>query len=413
MRNIPESFDALSQLQENYIPDHIPCREQQIQQIISYCKAACKNEPSNHPFIFGPTGTGKTVSVRYVLNNVSESCPRALPIYINLKGCKNEFNALWNLAEAIGVRVKNGVSVEWLYKKFFLHLKKSKRTPIIAMDEIDSIQGQGLDRMLYRLLREAEKPVTYLLIANKPDFFDRLDYRVKSSLGCASIVFPQYNASEIFTILKSKCADMKVSDNALMKIAKLTMKKGDIRFAFQLLLAANKNEELTPNLVESTYYENIREPRWLLLESLGTEGMLLFACFCRCYKFNLTADKALKTHNNYAEFNDIPALTEGQFKDITKKMIDLTLIKKKRIYQKTRLGESEGYKAGTKLTNPFFGESFVFVPFSYDGDFLDWLTFQLQKVKIDIGDNFWETAQTNIVYKLAAKKVFQKVENKN
>src|SRR3989344_1023500 len=59
-------------LQSNYTPNTIPHREEQIKQIASILAPALKLEKPSNLFLYGKTGTGKTLSVKYVMEEMTE-----------------------------------------------------------------------------------------------------------------------------------------------------------------------------------------------------------------------------------------------------------------------------------------------------------------------------------------------------
>jgi len=71
---------------------------------------------------------------------------------------------------------------------------------VIALDEIDKLDGRELNDVLY-LLKEIGK-VGLIFISNTRKYLLNLDPRVDSKLGFNSINFPPYSNEEIMIILK-------------------------------------------------------------------------------------------------------------------------------------------------------------------------------------------------------------------
>src|SRR3989344_8068675 len=63
-------FNDKSILQSNYRPEEIPHRGEQIKQIASILAPALRGERTSNIFLYGKTGTGKTLSIQYVQNKL-------------------------------------------------------------------------------------------------------------------------------------------------------------------------------------------------------------------------------------------------------------------------------------------------------------------------------------------------------
>ena len=68
-------------LQSNYTPEHIPHREEQIKQIANILAPALRQERPSNIFIYGKTGTGKTVCVRHTTKKLNNSVGPGMTIY--------------------------------------------------------------------------------------------------------------------------------------------------------------------------------------------------------------------------------------------------------------------------------------------------------------------------------------------
>ena len=59
-------FRDKSVLQTNYTPHSIPHRDKQIEQVASILAPLLRGERVSNLFVYGKTGTGKTLSIHYV-----------------------------------------------------------------------------------------------------------------------------------------------------------------------------------------------------------------------------------------------------------------------------------------------------------------------------------------------------------
>src|SRR3989344_861454 len=73
----------------SYTPEEILYREEQLQEVANVLAPALRVEKPSNLFIYGKTGSGKTISVKHILNSMSKVAQQnEIPlkyIYINCK----------------------------------------------------------------------------------------------------------------------------------------------------------------------------------------------------------------------------------------------------------------------------------------------------------------------------------------
>src|SRR3989338_9242058 len=180
-------------IQSNYTPETILHREEQTKQIANILAPALKHEKPSNAFIYGKTGTGKTLTVRHTTKKLmdvaeKEEVPLKI-IYLNCKlkrGVDTEYRLIAQLARELGKSIPpTGLPTEEVYRSFFKALNKQKQNYIIVLDEIDQLINKTGDNVLYNLMRineEIESQISIVGISNDVMFVDSLDPRVKSSL---------------------------------------------------------------------------------------------------------------------------------------------------------------------------------------------------------------------------------------
>ena len=96
-------------LQANFTPINIPHREEQIKQIASILAPSLKLDKPSNLFIYGKTGTGKTLSIKHTINKLLKVAEkRKIPlktIYLNCKLKKiadTEYRLIAKLAKELG-----------------------------------------------------------------------------------------------------------------------------------------------------------------------------------------------------------------------------------------------------------------------------------------------------------------------
>jgi cell division control protein 6 len=258
-RNIFQNKDTLA---ANFTPGNIPHRDAQIKGIALILAPILRGEKPSNVFIYGETGTGKTLVMRNIITQLNSTAAESGPklkvkvIYINCKMQKitdTEYRLLAQLIHEFGEEVPyTGLPTNELYKKFFSHLSRTGGSVVIVLDEIDSLISKIGDEVLYNMTRinqEVEETrLTLIGISNNLSFIEYLDSRVRSSLSEEEIVFPPYNANQLRDILNSRAEKAfnpdAVSPGVMAKTAALAAQEhGDARKALDLLRVAGEIAE--------------------------------------------------------------------------------------------------------------------------------------------------------------------------
>ena len=240
-------------MQTNYRPEEIPHREEQIKQIASILAPVLKGEKTSNLFLYGKTGTGKTLSAQYVkdelLRRVKKDVGFKLRIeYLNCKLKKvsdTEYRILAELIKKMGGEVPNtGLPTETVYSKFIEIIDSEKQFLVLILDEIDEAVKKISSDFLYNLTRlNSELSKTQICIvgiSNDLTFLEGLDPRVRSSLSEEEIVFSPYNALQLQDILSKRAKDAfkenVIQEGVVEKCAAFAAREhGDARRALDLL----------------------------------------------------------------------------------------------------------------------------------------------------------------------------------
>jgi archaeal cell division control protein 6 len=258
-------FSNKKVLQSTFIPGEISHRDDQINQVAQILSPALKSEKPSNLFIYGKSGTGKTLVARYVaeqMENISKEKGLSVQIfYLNCKLKKiadTEYRLIAELARFFGKAVPpTGLPTDEVYNIFFRALDAEEKIIILILDEMDELVKKAGDEIIYNLLRinsELKKSQLSIIgISNDLMFANNLDARVKSSLSEEEILFPPYNAVQIQDILKERAIRAfkpnVVEDGVIQKCAAYAAREhGDARRALELLrvageLAERKNKE--------------------------------------------------------------------------------------------------------------------------------------------------------------------------
>ena len=252
-------------LQNNYTPSEIPHRDEQIKQIAGILAPSLRMEKPSNLFIYGKTGSGKTVVTKYVTEQIiSASKEKKIPLKVFYLNCKmkrvadTEYRIISQLAKAFGEEVPaTGLPTDEVYRLFLDAIDKEKQLLILILDEIDQLVKKAGDEILYNLTRLSSElknvEICIIGISNDLLFTENIDPRVKSSLSEEELVFPPYNALQLQDILRTRAnlafRPNVLADGVIEKCAAYAAREhGDARRALELLrvageLAERKNED--------------------------------------------------------------------------------------------------------------------------------------------------------------------------
>ncbi|MBS3162893.1 ORC1-type DNA replication protein [Candidatus Woesearchaeota archaeon] len=247
-------------LQSNYYPETILHREEQIQKVAAIMAPALRGEKPSNMFIYGKTGSGKTLTIKHVTENMMEIAKRNdLKVKIFYLNCKlkrvsdTEYRLIAELARGLNTEIPaTGLPTDEVYKMFIDTLEKQNILMIIILDEIDQLVSKAGDQILYSLTRInselKQSQISIVGISNDLMFTNYLDPRVKSSLSEEELVFPPYNAIQLKAILNGRAEKAfrpsAIDQGVLEKCAAFAAREhGDARRALELLRVAGELAE--------------------------------------------------------------------------------------------------------------------------------------------------------------------------
>ena len=357
-------------LQNNYTPETIPHRDEQIEQLAGILAPSLRMQKPSNVFIYGKTGSGKTCVSQYVISQIEKvSKEKNLNVktyYLNCKLKKvadTEYRLVAQMARGFGATVPaTGLPTDEVYKIFIKSIDHKKQLIILILDEIDQLVNKMGDGILYNLTRLNPElkncEVCVVGISNDLMFTENLDPRVRSSLGEEELVFPPYNALQLQDILKQRSElsfkEKVIESGVIEKCAAYAAREhGDARRALELLRVAGElaeRENSDKIKIEHIDFAEDKIEKDRVLDIIKTQPkqiqVVLFSILNICSK-----DKKVFTGDVYELYMNhclkvgLKHLTQRRVSDIVAELDMLGIINAK-VVSKGRYGRTREIRLG-------------------------------------------------------------------
>ena len=249
-------------------------RDTEIRELSSHFAAILRDDHPCHLAIWGKTGTGKTLTLSYFLNLLSEMClAKKISMryeHLDLSNPTPCFRALNDLACLLNAskRYQKGISLEEMMIRIETKLADYQGYLILFVDEVDNIRRDKDNFMTFlvrRLPQRIPAKLILVFVSNRLDWPDHLDPRVKSFLKLNELIFKPYDAIDLQHILRIRVEKSlnpeAIEAGVIEKIAAMASRDhGDARRAVALLaksayLAEKAGTQITLTLVDQAAIE--------------------------------------------------------------------------------------------------------------------------------------------------------------
>ena len=270
-----ESIKSFSEARLEYLP----CRKDEQDKIYNYIKQGLQtNGNYNSLYIAGMPGTGKTASVKTIINILESEVKEAqkkrndktlegngiIPFRtlflsgINYPNLSNVFKIIYRFIfnkEKDKMNIKNYI---FRLNNFFSHRKKYNKNKtlidptnshiLLIIDEVDILINTS-QSLLYNIFNWTTYDYSRLIvitISNTLDLPNRLLPKIQSRMGNNIIMFKPYNKDELRIIIQDRGIDLKLfSEDAIrLSCVKVAAINGDLRRVFHIFLKAKEINSL-------------------------------------------------------------------------------------------------------------------------------------------------------------------------
>jgi cell division control protein 6 len=314
-------FKDERKLSPEYVPERLPFRERELEQLIHYFSSVVRDEKPFHTrvVITGAVGTGKT-SLAKLFGMTAEKEGRkngynVKYVHINCRKQGTAYAVLAKISEELCIGLpKRGFSIAEMLAAVMKSLNATGTRVILCLDEVEALISKEGAEPLYSLTRAMEDEaggnmVSLIVVLRDPEFLKRFDPSTASSLGNTVIHLEEYGFDQLLEILRYRAGEAfkegVVSDEVLEFIAQIASDRRDARYAIELLWRSGKLAELDGS--DSITAEHVRKAaasvyptiRRENLSYLRTDERLILLASARALKGGKAAISSEDLYNHY------------------------------------------------------------------------------------------------------------------
>ena len=206
--------------------DRIVGRNRQLQQVTKMLRVALGDNRPPNLFLYGPSGTGKSLITKAVCHNIADLCEtrdiRFGTIEVNCQDLDTLGVAVYELTEraaaeaGVSVEVpKHGVATKEKWDELYRIVNENFDSAVFVLDELDMLVGRrdkkdpAFSRLLYQLSRAGSNDdlrahVSVVAISNDTKMMESVGSRALSSFTPEDVHFDDYDANQLRAILRRR-----------------------------------------------------------------------------------------------------------------------------------------------------------------------------------------------------------------
>lgn len=249
--------------------DRIVGRDEQIQRVTKMLRVALGDNRPPNLFLYGPSGTGKSLIIRAVCQSLSRICEsrgiRFGTIEVNCQDLDTLGVAVYELASEAaseaGTEVsvpKHGVATKEKWDELYRIVNAHFDSVVFVLDELDMLVGRrdkkepAFSRLLYQLSRagvndDLSTHTSVAAISNDTKMMDAVGSRALSSFTPEDVPFDDYDADQLRSILRRRrdaFSEGALDDDVIpLAAAFAAQNHGDARKAIDLVRVAGELAE--------------------------------------------------------------------------------------------------------------------------------------------------------------------------
>lgn len=337
--------------------------------------------------LYGPSGTGKTLTIKSVAKKVKERAAQQGTefdfVSTNFKSMESHTldRAVWKIgrqtARKAGVAwdvPQKGISTDRKYLRLYEIVDEHFDALVFILDEIDALDHEdsknepAYSRLLYSLSRAMDEEhvdtlISTVVITNHPKFERELDSRTGSSYNPTGITFSDYDAKELIEILERRRDAFKedaLEDGVIELVAAFAAQnEGDARRAIDLLRDSGElaNEQASPVVTEDhvrACREEVKRNRVLEIVK-GLSPQKKFALY----------SAAIVAKNNPAEPDVAPSPVVYKVYQLISNNLDSDIYTQETVNKHITKAETYGVLSSNKTSGGYKSGTGVYLKFDF------------------------------------------------